>query len=301
MRRSLLVLTLVAGTVLLLDTLAWAPPLYGLRLTPQRGSPAVVRSLNAGSALTDPTARQRQLTDAVAGETLEAPNSYYDFDNTRIEDQQNPTREAVEDRCTPGNRIVLSSDRVVDPPEGTADDALEAAVVATIQRPEAGESSPRFDLSLPIRANADGEYYLLVRCVDAQDLRAEGVTGTPGPDELRQLGRMLDTRTAQTSGPFEPFNAFGTNLYVYPPEEAPPGAGQLPMTGGPLGYEVVVAAGLLAAGFALLAAGRRPRSTAVPDGTPTRWRPSPTRRPATARLRSTPPAPDPQTDRAGSY
>jgi hypothetical protein len=283
MRRWLLVLALAAGAVLLLDTLAWAPPLYGLKLEGSGGGRAVVRSLAESSALADPTARQRQFADAVAGETLDAPNSSYDFDATPIDGARNPTRTAVEKRCSPGNRIVLTSERVSQPPpDGVANDALTAPVIADIEEPAAGESSPRFKLSLPIAANADGEYYLLVRCVEIQDLRDEGIGRTPDQEALQKFGKELDSPAAQTSGPFEPFRNFGTNLYVYQPEEAPPGAGILPTTGGPLAGELVVAAGLLATGVGLLALGRRLRRSGVPDGTRRRWRAALTIPPGTA-------------------
>jgi hypothetical protein len=214
MRRSLLVVALAMGGVLLFDAAAWAPQLYGLRLENARGYPrAIVRTVAITASDPEPTARQEQYAHVVAGTTLAATGSY-DFEDTKIEGEDNPTRKAVEQRCTHGNRIVLTSQRVEPPPDGVAEDALAEPAVATIQ----DGNPPTFELELPIVDNARGEYYLRVRCVTPEALKQEGVEGAPQEAELEQLGEFLDTREAQRTRPFKPFRNFGTNLYVWPKE-----------------------------------------------------------------------------------
>jgi hypothetical protein len=215
MRRSLLVVALAMGGVLLFAGPAWAPRLYGLRLEHARGYPqAVVRTLAITESEPEPTARQEQYAQVVAGTTLKATGTY-DFDGTEIEGEQNPTRKSVERRCTPGNSIVLTSERVqTPPPEGVAEDALVKPWVAEIMTGK----PPTFKIELPIVDNARGEYYLRVRCVTPEDLEREGVQGTPQEEELEELGAFLDTKEAQRERAFKPFRNFGTNLYVWPKE-----------------------------------------------------------------------------------
>ena len=213
MRRSLLVVALAMGGVLLFAGPAWAPRLYGLKFENARGYPrAVVRTVAITASDPEPTARQEQYTDVVAGTTLVATGTY-DFDGTKIEGEDNPTRKGVERRCIPGNRIVLTSERVETPPsEQIAADALAEPVVATIK----DGNPPTFELELPIVDNARGEYYLRVRCVTSEDLEREGVQGTPQEQQLEQLDEFLDSSEAQRERPFKPFRNFGTNLYVWP-------------------------------------------------------------------------------------
>jgi hypothetical protein len=211
MRRSLLVLALAMGGVLLLDAPAWAPRLYGLELNSTRGYPRIVRSVEIPAIASEPTARQEQYDHVVAGTTLKATGTY-DFDDTPIEGEQNPTRNGVEQRCKAGNFVIVTSERVeMPPPEGVPEDALAEPEVAEIS---AG-SPPTFELELPILESAWGEYYLRVRCVESQDLKREGVEDTAQEGELEQLDRFLDSREAQRERTFKPFRNFGTNLYVW--------------------------------------------------------------------------------------
>jgi hypothetical protein len=216
MRRSLVVLALAMAGVLLLDAPAWAPRLYGMRLdTDGRGNPPIIvwsAALNASAA--DPTERQEQYEQVPAGTTVSATGSY-EFDDTPIEGPQNPTRNGVEERCTPGKFVVLTSERVQVPaPEGVPLDALAEPAVGRI---EAG-NPPTFKLELRIVEEAWGEYYLRVRCVARQDLAREGVQGAPDEEELEQLGEFLDSSEGEQERPFKPFRNFGTNLYVEPKE-----------------------------------------------------------------------------------
>jgi hypothetical protein len=216
MRRSLLVLVLAIGGVLLLDAPAWAPRLYGLEIDTKGGGnrPVIIRSAVRGVSAADPTERQRQYAEVDAGMTEKVVGSY-EFDDTPIEGSQNPTRNGVEEQCTPGKFIVLTSERVQVPaPEGVPQDALAEPVVARI---EAG-SPPTFRLELPILEEAWGEYYLRVRCVEQQDLAREGVRGAPQEEELEQLGEFLESSEGEREQPFRPFRNFGTNLYVRPKE-----------------------------------------------------------------------------------
>jgi hypothetical protein len=215
MRRTLLVVALAMGGVLLSAGPAWAPRLYGLRFEQARGYPrAVVRTVAITASEPEPTARQEQYTQVVAGTTLKATGTY-DFEGTEIEEEKNPTRRGVEQRCKGDNRIILTSQRVEPPPsEQIAEDALTQPVVAIIK----DGNPPTFELELPIVDNARGEYYLRVRCVTADDLKDEGVQGTPQGQELEQLDQFLGTGQAQRDPTFRPFRNFGTNLYVWPKE-----------------------------------------------------------------------------------
>jgi hypothetical protein len=214
MRRSLLVLVLAIGGVLLLDAPAWAPRLYGMQLdTDGWGDPVIVRPA-LGASAADPTKRQEQYKQVDAGTTEKATGSY-EFDDTPIEGPQNPTRNGVEQQCTPGKFVVLTSERVQVPaPEGVPLDALAEPAVGRI---EAG-NPPTFELELRIVEKAWGEYYLRVRCVDEQDLAREGVRGAPQEEELEQLGEFLDSNEGEQDQTFKPFRNFGTNLYVKPKE-----------------------------------------------------------------------------------
>jgi hypothetical protein len=225
MRRSLLVLALALGGVLLLAAPASAPPLYGLQIRPIRGEydpkpigmhigRSVVRSADVGGATAYPTDRQQPYYDVIAGTTLEAEGSY-DFDDTDIDRPQNPTVAGVEERCTAGNSIVLTSQRVeTPPPEGVAEDALAEPWVATINP----GNPPTFEVVLSIVDNARGEYYLRVRCVTPEDLKREGIEGAPQEEELEQLGEFLNSSEGERARSFRLFRNFGTNLYVWPKE-----------------------------------------------------------------------------------
>jgi hypothetical protein len=216
MRRSLLVVALAMAGVLLLQAPAWAPRLYGLQLKAQRGEydPSIVRFGEITLSASEPTRRQQKYADVLAGTTLEAIGSY-EFDGTPIDGEQNPTRNGVEERCTPGNSVVLTSQRVETPPSaGVPEDALAEPWTAEIK----DGNPPTFEVKLSIVEQAWGEYYLRVRCVTVEDLEREGVQGTPQEAELEQLGEFLDTNKAQRERPFKPFRNFGTNLYVWPKE-----------------------------------------------------------------------------------
>jgi hypothetical protein len=214
MRRSLVVLALALGGVLLLQAPAWAPRLYGMERVKGGGynRPAIVRPAIVGASADDRTERQRQYLAVDAG-TARTVTWTYSFDGTPIEGPQNPTREGVEHRCTDGNYVVVTSERVQTPaPEGVPEDALAVPAVGKIQ---AG-NPPTFDLELVILKDAWGEYYLRARCVVGQDLEDQGVQGTPQEKELEKLGEFLDSSEAEGEKPFTPFRNFGTNLYVYP-------------------------------------------------------------------------------------
>ena len=213
MRRSLVVLALALGGVLLLEAPAWAPRLYGMQLVKDGGyNPAIVRPAIVGALADDRTARQRKYLDVDAGTAL-AVTGTYEFDGTPIEGAQNPTHEGVKERCTAGNYVVVTSERVQTPaPEGVPEDALAVPAVGKIN---AG-NPPRFDLELVVKEDAWGEYYLRTRCVEEQDLEKQGVQGAPQEQELEKLGKYLDSSEAEQEQPFMPFRNFGTNLYVYP-------------------------------------------------------------------------------------
>jgi hypothetical protein len=215
MRRSLVVLALAMGGVLLLQAPAWAPRLYGMELTKaDRGQsyPAIVRPATVGVSADERTERQRQYLAVDAGTTLLVTGTY-EFDGTPIEGTQNPTRQGVEERCTDGNWVVVTSERVQMPaPEGVPGDALAVPAVGRIK---AG-SPPTFDLELVILEHAWGEYYLRARCVERQNLEQQGVQGAPQEKELEKLDEFLESNEAEHEQPFKPFRNFGTNLYVYP-------------------------------------------------------------------------------------
>jgi hypothetical protein len=212
MRRSLLVLALAMGGVLMLGAPAWAPPLYGLQIRPIRGEydhRAIVRTVEFSASAAVPTERQQPYFDVLAGTTLVAEGSY-DFGGTLLDGQDNPTRNGVEERCAAGNFVVLTSQRVqMPPPEGVPEDALAVPVVKEIM---AG-NPPTFELELATVEDAWGEYYLRVRCVEEQDLQQQGIQGAPQEEELERLDEFLDSSEGQR-GPFKPFRNFGTNLYV---------------------------------------------------------------------------------------
>jgi hypothetical protein len=209
------VLALAFCGVLLLDAPAWAPRLYGLQLKEKDGKynpPAIVRLATVGASADDRTERQRQYLAVDAGTTEEVTGSYK-FAGTPIEGVQNPTREGVKERCTAGNSVVVTSERVETPaPEGVPEDALAVPAVGTI---EAG-SPPTFILTLVVKEDAWGEYYLRARCVEEQDLAEQGVQGTPQEEELEELDEFLDSNEGEREQPFKPFRNFGTNLYVRP-------------------------------------------------------------------------------------
>jgi hypothetical protein len=214
MRRSLVVLALALGGVLLLEAPAWAPRLYGMERVKAGGynRPAIVRPAIVGASADDRTRRQRQYLAVDAG-TAQTVTWTYSFDGTPIEGPQNPTRERVEAWCTNDNYVVVTSERVQTPaPEGVPEDALAVPAVGKIK---AG-NPPTFDLELVILEDAWGEYYLRARCVEEHDLKDQGVQGTPQEEELEELGDFLDSSEAERERRFKPFRNFGTNLYVYP-------------------------------------------------------------------------------------
>src|SRR4029453_5576005 len=129
-----LVVALAMGGVLLSAGPAWAPRLYGLRFEQARGYPrAAVRRGRTPPPEPEPTGREEQYTQVVAGTTLKATGTY-DFEGTEIEEEQNPTRRGVEKRCKGNNTITLPSQRVEPPPsEQIAEDALTQPVVAIIK------------------------------------------------------------------------------------------------------------------------------------------------------------------------